>query len=305
MTQWGLDPLWDTTLPKHRSRIADFPARVTAEIVPLLESPATSVHVVGHRVQWDQVRSLWYCDIELDPGATYMPFVRLAVVRYQPNALAGAKISKVVLCEFAQVLPRRRSTFARTGAKVAFTLRGTVPEHGPMQFPLDSEYQDISFIPLPGQTAETGRNKVELVLQTRDPALDTDLAWSDVKVLASSLLTPGSAIIRPVFQPTRRAKAAVAPPTSTIVGPLSQKMDLGTAINVGGIGEIDIGRLIDPAIWQTTVTLPDVASKPARMVVREYERYYTDRTIPEVRGGATHKRRVVEERLVYTAFFSL
>jgi len=48
-----------------------------------------------------------------------------------------------------------------------------------------------------------------------------------------------------------------------------------------------------------------VSGKPARLAVREYERYYTDRTIPESRGGATHKRRVVEERLVYTAFFNL
>ena len=77
------------------------------------------------------------------------------------------------------------------------------------------------------------------------------------------------------------------------------------AIDVGGIGGIDIGRQIDSVIWQSTVTLPEVGGKPARLVVREYERYYTDRTIPEVRGGATHKRRVVEERLVYTAFFNL
>ena len=47
------------------------------------------------------------------------------------------------------------------------------------------------------------------------------------------------------------------------------------------------------------------AGKPARLVVREYERYDTDRTIPEFRAGATGKRRVVEERLVYTAFFGL
>ncbi len=77
------------------------------------------------------------------------------------------------------------------------------------------------------------------------------------------------------------------------------------AIDVGGIGGIDIGRQIDSVIWQSTVTLLEVGGKPARLVVREYERYYTDRTIPEVRGGVTHKRRVVEERLVYTAFFNL
>lgn len=48
-----------------------------------------------------------------------------------------------------------------------------------------------------------------------------------------------------------------------------------------------------------------VGNKPARIVVREYERYYTDRTVHEHRAGATRRRRVVEERLVYTAFFSL
>ena len=29
VTQWGLDPLWDTSLPKYRTRVADFPARYT------------------------------------------------------------------------------------------------------------------------------------------------------------------------------------------------------------------------------------------------------------------------------------
>jgi hypothetical protein len=321
VTQWGLDPLWDTTLPKFRSRIEDFTARVTSEVVSLREVPSTTVHVVGHRVRWDQERRLWYCDIELDPGATYMPFVRLAFVRYQPNALDGAKISKVVLGEFAQVLPRRRSTFQRTGAQLAFTLRGTVPDHGPMQFPLDSAYQDISFIPLPGQAGETGRNRVELVLQTREPALDSDLAWTDVQVLASSLLTPGGVVIGPVVQkggvvaarPTVRATASAkkgAVATAPATQGLAQRLDFGAAAigQPGAITGVTVGSgigLIDPAIWQTTVTLRDVGGKPARVVVREYERYYTDRTIGEVRGGATHRRRVVEERLVYAAFFNL
>jgi hypothetical protein len=53
------------------------------------------------------------------------------------------------------------------------------------------------------------------------------------------------------------------------------------------------------------VTLPNVGDKPARLAVREYERYYTDRTVPEFRAGAVRQRRVVEERLVYTAFFDL
>jgi hypothetical protein len=320
VTQWGLDPLWDTTLPKFRSRIEDFPARVTAEAVSLRESASTMVQVVGHRVQWNSDRRLWYCDIELDPGATYMPFIRLAFVRYQPNALDGAKISKVVLGDFAQVLPRRRSTFKRTGAQLTFALHGTVPDHGPMQFP-ESAFQDISPIPLPGTTGETGRNKIELVLQTRDPALDTDLAWSDVQVLASSLLAPAGTVIGPVLPggvvtPTVRPTVPAKAVRSTAKD-LNERLELA-AVNLGGVittGTPTTGitttvgggivTLLDPTIWQTTITLPAVSGKPARLVVREFERYYTDRWIPQATAGFTHKRRVVEERLVYTAFFNL
>jgi hypothetical protein len=271
-------------------------------------------------VHWDNDRGLWYCDIELDPGRSYMPFVRLALVRYQPNAIEDetrksyAKISKVVLAEFAQVLPRRRATFQRKASQLVFSLRGVVPDHGPMKFPLDSEYLDISFIPPFGQAGETGRNRVELVLQTRDPALDTDLAWSDVTVLSSSLVAPvsGGAVV--VAPPTRRTVAT----TARVRDRLGRRVDLGTAVNLGAAGGVEVARaigpdirdaaigdLIDPAIWTSTVNLPDTAGKPARVAVREYERYYTDRTVPEVRAGAPRRRRVVEERLVYTAFFDL
>ena len=75
----------------------------------------------------------------------------------------------------------------------------------------------------------------------------------------------------------------------------------GITTTVGG----GVVTLIDPTIWQTTITLPAVSGKPARLVVREFERYYTDRWIGEGAAGATHRRRVVEERLVYTAFFNL
>jgi len=66
-----------------------------------------------------------------------------------------------------------------------------------------------------------------------------------------------------------------------------------------------LGELLDPVIWTASVALPDSGGKPARVAVREYERYYTDNTVPERRAGATQQRRVVEERLVYTAFFAL
>lgn len=308
VTQWGLDPLWDTVLPKNKTRAADFTARVIDEDVELQELPGTRVRVVGHRVRWSEERSLWYCDIELDPGRSYMPFVRLALVRYQPNAIDKAKVSKVVLSEFAQVLPRRRATFERSGSKITFTLRGSVPSGGPMKFPLDSEYQDISFVPQPGQVPETGRNRVELVLQTPDPAVTSDLAWNDGPRLASSLVGPEPTPVPPPIAPPRpRAAATATTLTSTVhlgsggaLGPVVSGPVVSGPIVTGPIVD-----LLDPAIWQATVTLPAGTAKPARVAVREYERYYTDRTVPEVRAGATRRRRVVEERLVYAAFFDI
>ncbi|UHL62676.1 hypothetical protein LSG25_11330 [Paralcaligenes sp. KSB-10] len=325
VTQWGLDPLWDTDLPKYRTRAADFPACITHEDIKLQEDANQTVHVVGHRVYWNAERGLWYADIELDPGKSYMPFVRLALVRYQPNAIDSAKTSRVVLADFAQVLPRRRASFQRNGAELTFTLRGSTPGHGPMKFPIDSEYQDISLVPRPGQATETGRNKVELVLQTRDPALDSDLAWTDTALLASSLAesfggeAPQGGIAQP-GKPIFQLPISTRPVSSSVRDSLGRAVDIRTLSATRPAGNISageitsrppildipgLGDLLDPTIWTTKATLPGVNGRPARVAVREYERYYTDRSVPQVAAGATRRRRVVEERLVYTAFFEI
>jgi hypothetical protein len=310
VTQWGLDPLWDTALPKSKTRITDFPARVHAEALKLQERPNDDfVQVVGHRVHWDTQRRLWYCDIELDPGSSYMPFVRLALVRYQPNALPGMRISKVVLAEFAQVLPRRSASVKRENNSITLTLNGRVPSFGPMKFPVDSEYQDISIV---HGNHETGRNRVELVLQTRDPDIDSDLAWSDMKVLGSTIVGEGGEITGPggILFTERAATAAqdrsVQPRAGTALR-LASEVEL-QVVTVGARLPLDIiqpGLLLDPQMWSTKVSLPATGGKPARLLLREFERYYTDRSVPEKVGNSTYRRRVIEERLVYAAIFPL
>lgn len=313
VTQWGMDPLWDTAMPRTRTAVTDFPARVHHEQVKLQERPDDpAVHVVGHRVRWDEERRLWYCDIELEAGTGYMPFVRLALVRYQPNALHAARISKVVLSEFAQVLPRRRAAFDRDAAKVTVTLRGTVPHFGPMKFPGDSEYQHISFIHGPH---ETGRNRVELVLQERDPDVESDLAWRDATTLASGIVAPPGAVPDPfpgldvgIFaEPAGRA-----PEGRTVETRVTGGVRLGAAVSLGPVTDdptlVPIPGIIqrfDPQIWNTTATLPAAGREPRRLMLREFERYYTDRTVPEKVGRVTRRRRVIEERLVYAAVFDL
>lgn len=294
VTQWGLDPLWDTALPKHQASAADFSACVAREDnVPLQEAPGLTAGIVGHRVYWDAQRAQWYCDIELDPGRSYMPFVRLALVRYQPNAIHSAKISRVVLADFAQVLPRRRATFQRNGAELSLTLRGSVPDHGPMKFSVDSEYLGISFVPGLGQAGETGRNKIELVLQTRDPDIDSDLAWSDAALLASSLTGVGES--------TGSTGGTIVKKGIAVRPPVFGAPDFRLPV----LDIPDLGQLLDPPIWTVKAKLPGTIDRPARVAIREYERYYTDRSVPEVRSGTTLQRRIVEERLVYCAFFDL
>ncbi|HKX41759.1 MAG TPA: hypothetical protein VJO99_11410 [Burkholderiaceae bacterium] len=329
VTQWGLDPLFDTALPKPLSRASDFSARVASETLPLLEKNA-QVHVVGHRVQWDDARKLWYCDIELDAGLrTYMPFVRLALARYQPNAIAGMKLSRVTLAEFAQVLPRRVAELQsqKDSPVVAVQLRGPVPDHGPMKFNNDGDFLDVSFIPPPGAVLESGRNKIELVLQTRDASVDSDLAWSDASTLASALALPHGAVTEhaggglfgatpareaappSLFdEPALRAPAQVS--RSGSLGELQQFEDrialAGDTRATSGVATVPTGpiQIIDPVIWQASATLPAFSGK-GRLVLREFERYYTDRTIPERHGSRVFRRRVVEERLVYSEFFPL
>lgn len=230
VTQWGRDPFWvssQPTLPKRQ----DFTGGVTWEEGVALQENSAMVDIVGHRVHWDGDRRLWYCDIAIDPLTTYMPFVRLALVRYQPNALPGVKISKVVLTDFAQVLPHRRATVNVDGNRITASLRGPNPNSGPISG--DNKQQ-------------TGRNRVELVLQTRDPLDNSDLAWEDTQTL------------------------------------VSQEVGIGTH-NISG-----------SPFWEGNATLPPKTDRPRRLMLREFERFYTNASKNEI-----------EERLVFADIYQI
>jgi hypothetical protein len=130
VTQWGNDPIWlspfvsgiapsrtdfplarntpDGTgkwLPTHASPSeADQPPGpfVVTGIRPpgISSSSDTTIEVAPHDVFYDRERQLWYCDIEIDHGSSYYPFVRLALARYQPVSVKGAHLSNIVLADF-------------------------------------------------------------------------------------------------------------------------------------------------------------------------------------------------------------
>ncbi|HSS21292.1 MAG TPA: hypothetical protein VLL54_14555 [Pyrinomonadaceae bacterium] len=108
VTEWGQDPLWSSVVPKPSPSIEDFKlATASKPGVTLDELPNATVSVAGHDVEYDEDRKLWFCDIEIDAGNTYYPFVRMALARFQPNSLNDAHLSRVVMTDFAQLTPDR------------------------------------------------------------------------------------------------------------------------------------------------------------------------------------------------------
>jgi len=108
VSRWGMDPIWKAT-PTPASHDIKFTNSLaqSRDGLTLDELPGKTVSVAGFAVQYDQSRRLWYCDIDIDAMGAYVPFVRLALVRFQPMSLAGAHLSRVVLADFAQLLPGR------------------------------------------------------------------------------------------------------------------------------------------------------------------------------------------------------
>jgi len=123
-TQWGMDPIWKAAGLSGAPGVRNFPDAVASDTFVSLDEVdvRTStgapgrVDVVGFAPQYDPERRLWFADLTIDLAgspaefiaqATYTPFVRLALVRYQPHALDDARISRVVLAGFSQLTPDR------------------------------------------------------------------------------------------------------------------------------------------------------------------------------------------------------
>lgn len=164
ITQWGLDPIW---LSKPTSPIAtpdSFPKAVAKGYgLTLDELSGVAVSVAGHAVGYDEERELWYCDIEVDAGDSYYPFVRLALARYQPISVPDAHLSRVVLADFIQLAPDRN-------AVVAFD-------------PSDRRLLKVSVsgVGYTGSAAgKFGEMEVSVEVQ-RDDVADEDLGWTPVE----------------------------------------------------------------------------------------------------------------------------
>jgi hypothetical protein len=209
VTQWGADPVWDSNIVSGIApRQSDFPLARTAPDpqgawlppgAPQTESdqPPGDFNVSGlpppgiassdvtldcapHDVAWNDERQLWYCDIGLDPGASYYPFIRLALARYQPASIAGAHVSNIVLADFVALTPARWLAVATTADPRSRQV--TVSGH---------TYRESSGAleagRTPGSVAIAKTSVVDVWVEQLDHRLGEDFGWQR---LATATVTP-------------------------------------------------------------------------------------------------------------------
>lgn len=190
VTQWGMDPIWDTGALGGWPSIADFagnhPCDYAVSLEEQIKGPDDAlgrVDVVGFPAVYDAERQLWYADLTLNmPDSTYMPFVRLALARYQPHALSDALISRVVLADFAQLTPTRAAmitTDPQHARSVRIVVSGIAPR-GPVALAHgESRSTQLSSRP----------TRIRVRVQELDPAIASDLGWQDTPAQTAAVAT--------------------------------------------------------------------------------------------------------------------
>ncbi|MBI3979029.1 MAG: hypothetical protein HY331_12670 [Chloroflexi bacterium] len=167
VTQWGRDATWDTPspgnlpMPTHFTRGVQVRTQSQTDIT-LAELANRGVLVVGHDVHYDEVRQLWYSDLQVDPGDSYFPFIRLALARVQPSSVDGAHLSRVVQTDFVQLAPDREATIWRYEGLQS----------------IDVRVEGISYW-YTNPSWAAGQPGVEVTVQTRDPDIGGELGWKN------------------------------------------------------------------------------------------------------------------------------
>jgi hypothetical protein len=196
VTAWGTDPVWRSELPELPPTVAAFPRHVGwASGLTLAELPPDlAVVVAAHDVHFDPQRKLWYCDIEIDSGDSYYPFVRLAIARYQAHSVPNAHLSRVVMTDFVQLAPDRTAEVSLSEDRAAVAVSGFSGRNkvadlpGPLAVDAVEGFGD--------QGSPTASTTMRVALQRRLPGVPGDLGWEQVG--AETTLAASDSVLPPL-----------------------------------------------------------------------------------------------------------
>lgn len=241
---------------------------------------AARVDIAPHDVHWDEDRGLWYCDIEVDPGASYSPFIRLALARYQPVALADAHLSEIALADFMMLTPDRwlSVTAGRNRLRRQIKLFGRSYSHSSGKKETDAIHVPVGW----SKPADvSGKTVVEVWVERHDPALGEDFGWRrDDSVTVRKLRRTRARPLRRETQQRRLSRARK----------LLQQRRFDRVLDAGLVSQL----IAAPSLWEGEVTLPDHSGNQRfRLVVAEYEEYVVDGSEPHHPTPSAQGRRLV------------
>ena len=275
VTEWGNDPVWQSAASKSTPTVADFPRHTGyASGLTLAELPGTSrVVVAAHDVFWSSERKLWYCDIEIDPGDTYFPFVRLALARYQPHSVADAHLSRVIMTDFIQLAPDRTAELKISGGSIAITVSG---------FSGRNELANISRLPAFGPLADVAGGAAEAEIAGRRVA----------RASPSAIKAPSGPA------PNTTMRAALQRRVPGVPGDLGWQTSSEITLS-SSASDFDV-------VWSGSLAVPaDVQGQSHRILVTESETYLRTDLVPGDPNFSTSPLDFVRERVVYADVFEL
>ncbi|MDX6611166.1 MAG: hypothetical protein QOD75_352 [Blastocatellia bacterium] len=310
VTQWGNDPIWlSPYVPGVAPKLANFPLARTrpdpdGKWLPKFAPPEEAdqrpgnfdttglthpdfpdppahgkVDIAPHDVFYDEVRQLWYCDIEVTWGAAYFPFIRLALARYQPGALDTAHLSNVVLADFMQLVPDRWLNVTHTGdvrtRKVKVYGHTYSDSAGHAEGGLSASFINPGQPPIRVESVKVSASSiVEVWVEVFDAALGEDFGWK----------REAGAIVHHTLPDL--AEDLVGDPRlrTEVTGFKARARANDLLINREYEALIAEGLLdlvsVTPTLWEGNVTLPTLPAsgidKRHRLAIAEYEEYFVD-----------------------------
>ena len=146
LTRMGSDPIWPAdpnARPPGYPRLRRFINALSSDELltiqndggligaahQLEEAGGHPVDIACHRAQYNRERKLWFVDVVIDtndPDEPYFPFLKLALVRYQPFSLDGLHVSSLVMADSVQVAPDRTARVTIDSNHVSLTDQVTV-----------------------------------------------------------------------------------------------------------------------------------------------------------------------------------
>ncbi len=123
LTRVGRDPIFGSPA------VPAFPADTWFGRGRKLFVPELRAQVLAVPFQVVDAGDRWLADVSVTlPAASYLPFVRLVVARYQPSSIAGLELSTVVTTDMVPLPAERQLSVTRVGSVARVELRGPAPE---------------------------------------------------------------------------------------------------------------------------------------------------------------------------------